>query len=202
MPPSSCLIHTFSSHLIPISPERQASPFWRAQTTAGLAFLSRRIPHLFLSACSTLQTLELSLAPSRLVTTPNHPNSTPSPPKSAARYSKHPYPTTPHLHARSPTVVCPSRTSRPSVSRDPRGACQAATDTMFTDPFAEADEDTGQVKQTQQDYIHIRIQRTSLTHRPCPLIQSPHHAPKPLAHLTPAYNGPHLPHAIFSAVPG
>jgi hypothetical protein len=40
------------------------------------------------------------------------------------------------------------------------------------DPFAEADEDTGQVKQSQQDYIHIRIQRTlrlpfqkSLTHR-------------------------------------
>jgi len=29
------------------------------------------------------------------------------------------------------------------------------------DPFAEADEDTGQVKQSQQDYIHIRIQRTS-----------------------------------------
>lgn len=28
------------------------------------------------------------------------------------------------------------------------------------DPFAEADEDTGQVKQSQQDYIHIRIQRT------------------------------------------
>ncbi|KAH6877844.1 translation initiation factor SUI1 [Alternaria rosae] len=27
------------------------------------------------------------------------------------------------------------------------------------DPFAEADEDTGQVKQTQQDYIHIRIQQ-------------------------------------------
>ena len=29
------------------------------------------------------------------------------------------------------------------------------------DPFAEADEDTGQVKQSQQDYIHIRIQRMS-----------------------------------------
>ncbi|CBX95033.1 hypothetical protein LEMA_P114480.1 [Plenodomus lingam JN3] len=27
------------------------------------------------------------------------------------------------------------------------------------DPFAEADEDTGQVKQSQQDYIHIRIQQ-------------------------------------------
>jgi translation initiation factor 1 len=34
---------------------------------------------------------------------------------------------------------------------------------VFADPFAEADEDTGQVKQTQQDYIHIRIQRASLT---------------------------------------
>jgi hypothetical protein len=30
------------------------------------------------------------------------------------------------------------------------------------DPFAEADEDTGQVKQNQQDYIHIRIQRKSI----------------------------------------
>ena len=33
---------------------------------------------------------------------------------------------------------------------------------MFADPFAEADEDTGQIKQSQQDYIHIRIQRTCL----------------------------------------
>ncbi|KAF1830170.1 translation initiation factor SU [Decorospora gaudefroyi] len=29
----------------------------------------------------------------------------------------------------------------------------------MSDPFAEADEDTGQVKQSQQDYIHIRIQQ-------------------------------------------
>ncbi|EUC38726.1 hypothetical protein COCCADRAFT_32098 [Bipolaris zeicola 26-R-13] len=29
----------------------------------------------------------------------------------------------------------------------------------MSNPFAEADEDTGQVKQTQQDYIHIRIQQ-------------------------------------------
>ena len=29
------------------------------------------------------------------------------------------------------------------------------------DPFAEADEDTGETKQSQ-NYIHIRIQRTSL----------------------------------------
>jgi hypothetical protein len=39
------------------------------------------------------------------------------------------------------------------------------------DPFAEADEDTGQVKQNQQDYIHIRIQRTSvLDHPSAPII--------------------------------
>jgi len=31
-----------------------------------------------------------------------------------------------------------------------------------TDPFAEADEDTGEIKQSNQSsYIHIRIQRTS-----------------------------------------
>lgn len=29
------------------------------------------------------------------------------------------------------------------------------------DPFAEADADTGEKSQSQQDYIHIRIQRTS-----------------------------------------
>lgn len=32
---------------------------------------------------------------------------------------------------------------------------------ILADPFAEADEDTGEVKQTQ-NYIHIRIQRTCL----------------------------------------
>jgi hypothetical protein len=30
---------------------------------------------------------------------------------------------------------------------------------LLTDPFAEADEDTGETKQSQ-NYIHIRIQRT------------------------------------------
>lgn len=33
---------------------------------------------------------------------------------------------------------------------------------QFLDPFAEADEDTGETKQSQ-NYIHIRIQRTSST---------------------------------------
>ena len=32
--------------------------------------------------------------------------------------------------------------------------------TCLVDPFAEADEDTGQVQQSQK-YIHIRIQRTA-----------------------------------------
>ena len=36
-----------------------------------------------------------------------------------------------------------------------------------TDPFAEADEDTGETKQSQ-NYIHIRIQRTiDLKERSC-----------------------------------
>jgi len=49
------------------------------------------------------------------------------------------------------------------------------------DPFAEADEDTGQVKQSQQDYIHIRIQRTyypfprsCAASRPAPHCHTPH----------------------------
>ncbi|CAN9179046.1 translation initiation factor [Alternaria burnsii] len=38
--------------------------------------------------------------------------------------------------------------------------CRMSIENLKTfDPFAEADEDTGQVKQTQQDYIHIRIQQ-------------------------------------------
>lgn len=43
---------------------------------------------------------------------------------------------------------------------------EAPTDFALTDPFAEADEDTGQVKQSQQDYIHIRIQRASAPTQP------------------------------------
>lgn len=33
------------------------------------------------------------------------------------------------------------------------------TNSYLADPFAEADEDTGETKQSQ-NYIHIRIQRT------------------------------------------
>ncbi|KAI5204892.1 hypothetical protein E4T38_04471 [Aureobasidium subglaciale] len=63
-------------------------------------------------------------------------------------------------------------TPSPSASSD--GGGQAPTDTATlghhpltrvtrTDPFAEADEDTGEIKQSNQSsYIHIRIQRTSL----------------------------------------
>ena len=39
------------------------------------------------------------------------------------------------------------------------------------DPFAEADEDTGETKQSQ-NYIHIRIQRTSLSPRSNSLLPS------------------------------
>jgi hypothetical protein len=108
-------------------PSSASNGIHRAQTTAGLAFLSRRVPHLFLSACPTLHT---PLASSRLVTTttqsllPAHPSNSP------ATQGIHP-PITPHLHARSPTVVCPSRTSRPSVSLCPRGACEVAADKIF-----------------------------------------------------------------------
>jgi hypothetical protein len=97
--------------------------------------------------------------------------------------------------------LCPSKTSRPSVSCLPPGSCftpalswrESIHATSFlcsccllwfgeqrrsiawrgnsghelrltrasADPFAEADEDTGETKQSQQNYIHIRIQRTS-----------------------------------------
>ncbi|KAI4929692.1 uncharacterized protein J4E92_005358 [Alternaria infectoria] len=70
----------------------------------------------------------------------NHPNSTPSPPK------KSPLP-----KASIPNYPPPTRALTD---------CRMSIENLKTfDPFAEADEDTGQVKQTQQDYIHIRIQQ-------------------------------------------
>ena len=42
----------------------------------------------------------------------------------------------------------------------------ADIDLRLLDPFAEADEDTGETKQSQ-NYIHIRIQRTFRTSRFC-----------------------------------
>ena len=33
------------------------------------------------------------------------------------------------------------------------------TNSVFIDPFADADEDTGQSQAKQQEYLHIRIQR-------------------------------------------
>jgi hypothetical protein len=46
-----------------------------------------------------------------------------------------------------------------------RGAVEGCLLTALSDPFAEADEDTGETKQSQ-NYIHIRIQRTSLPFLP------------------------------------
>ena len=106
--------------------------------------------------------------------------------------------TTPKFTAN--TSLCPSKTSRPSVSNIPWISLQylptlkqslatckhlvgiappqhsetspaifqslrslsslGYTDLTITDPFAEADEDTGETKQSQ-NYIHIRIQRKS-----------------------------------------
>ena len=44
----------------------------------------------------------------------------------------------------------------------------------FTDPFAEADEDTGGEKQSQ-NYIHIRIQRTSFFPLHSPIVPQHEH---------------------------
>lgn len=44
---------------------------------------------------------------------------------------------------------------------------QNFADWHVTDPFAEADADTGDTKQSSQNYIHIRIQRE---YSPCPLL--------------------------------
>ena len=43
----------------------------------------------------------------------------------------------------------------------PKHVHNQLTQPYVTDPFAEADEDTGETKQSQ-NYIHIRIQRASL----------------------------------------
>ncbi|RAR00536.1 Eukaryotic translation initiation factor SUI1 [Stemphylium lycopersici] len=72
-------------------------------------------------------------------TTP--PNSIFSTPKYSADYSRHPYP------------------HNPPPTRAPTDSRMSIENLKTFDPFAEADEDTGQVKQTQQDYIHIRIQQ-------------------------------------------
>ncbi|EMD89975.1 hypothetical protein COCC4DRAFT_158175 [Bipolaris maydis ATCC 48331] len=47
----------------------------------------------------------------------------------------------------------------PTYTRAPTDSRMSIENLKTFDPFAEADEDTGQVKQTQQDYIHIRIQQ-------------------------------------------
>ncbi|KNG47428.1 translation initiation factor [Stemphylium lycopersici] len=47
----------------------------------------------------------------------------------------------------------------PPPTRAPTDSRMSIENLKTFDPFAEADEDTGQVKQTQQDYIHIRIQQ-------------------------------------------
>jgi hypothetical protein len=54
----------------------------------------------------------------------------------------------------------PPDTTPPHI-HEPLPSSRMSIENLKTfDPFAEADEDTGQVKQSQQDYIHIRIQRT------------------------------------------
>lgn len=45
------------------------------------------------------------------------------------------------------------------LQRVPNSSRMSIENLKTFDPFAEADEDTGQVKQSQQDYIHIRIQQ-------------------------------------------
>jgi hypothetical protein len=58
----------------------------------------------------------------------------------------------------------------------------------LTDPFAEADEDTGETKQSQ-NYIHIRIQRTSTP------LSSP---PRLLLRLAGAKGGVHANHLFHN----
>ena len=64
------------------------------------------------------------------------------------------------LHDRkSPQPSGATTTTSPFLTSPNRG--QLLTDIPIADPFAEADEDTGETKQTQ-NYIHIRIQREYL----------------------------------------
>ena len=64
----------------------------------------------------------------------------------------------------------------------PRGirlsALYPAANTLSIDPFADADEDTGQTQATQQEYLHIRIQRESLPRRPVGAYRHPHNSPQ------------------------
>ncbi|KAJ5025345.1 translation initiation factor [Bipolaris maydis] len=79
--------------------------------------------------------------------------------KPPVKPAKAPFP--PHLnrklsHWRLDTSITPQP---PTYTRAPTDSRMSIENLKTFDPFAEADEDTGQVKQTQQDYIHIRIQQ-------------------------------------------
>lgn len=68
-----------------------------------------------------------------------------------------------YLHARVFVVTtCLRSDAVPHYRARARKCQQSKADTSLpTDPFAEADEETGETKQSQ-NYIHIRIQRMSL----------------------------------------
>ena len=88
------------------------------------------------------------------------------------------------LHA--PSLIAPRRRQSSPLSEDPASQTQqhphvipslaVLTCLFLTDPFAEADEDTGETKQTQ-NYIHIRIQRT------CPISAPGRNVPDPSPHV-------------------
>jgi hypothetical protein len=60
------------------------------------------------------------------------------------------------------TNTVPPHVHEPHLKRAENKSRMSIENLKTFDPFAEADEDTGQVKQSQQDYIHIRIQRKSI----------------------------------------
>jgi hypothetical protein len=66
------------------------------------------------------------------------------------------------LNHASPSTRLPHSHIQPHLKRAGNSSRMSIENLKTFDPFAEADEDTGQVKQSQQDYIHIRIQRMSI----------------------------------------
>ncbi|KAI4945242.1 hypothetical protein J4E86_009128 [Alternaria arbusti] len=141
MPPSSCLIRTSSlASGTESALNGKHHPFGAHRPRRGSPSSPAAFPTSFSQPARRYKPWNPHLHPPDLSPPQNHPNSTPSPPK------KSPLP-----KASIPNYPPPTRALTD---------CRMSIENLKTfDPFAEADEDTGQVKQTQQDYIHIRIQQ-------------------------------------------
>ena len=117
------------------------------------------IPHLeAVSGVSSAYRLPPS-PPSRFLAAPS--TNTDSEPSTLAHNTRRPSPkqtffTTPPQPS---STVPTAHTLQPHLQSAKSSSRMSIENLKSFDPFAEADEGEGQVKQSQQDYIHIRIQR-------------------------------------------